>query len=513
MRKPPSTNGTAPDRMVQAYRSASAHWRQATTLATACFDGLWLGLMDRSKLAHLDEDFYANGTDVHDGTRFSYTDEVHNLAGLQPWELAAIRRHFPPSGRVVVTGAGGGREVAALRELGYDAIGYEPNPALVRAGAELLRRHGHGDVLLACDRDAFPSDPGPCDALVVGWGSYMLIPGRARRVEFLRAARRTLSDGAPLLCSFFLRAPGVRYFTVVAGTASAVRRLRNSDPAEVGDTVGHNYQHYFTRAEIEQELADAGFELIHFAPTPYAHAVARATGRVRGRPAPAARAAAPPGAPLLELRGITKAWPGMERPVLDHADLSVPRGAVTLLGGRNGIGKTTLLRIAVGLIGPDSGAVRLDGLDPIADRRAFQARVAFLSAGTGGLYARLSVEWHLDWWGRLGFLTRSQRRQAAAAAIARFDLDELRTRRVDRLSMGQRQRVRLAGTFLRDPDVVVLDEPRNSLDAPAVDRLLAAVAQTRDRGGAVLWAAPTDEGTQFDFDRRLVLEHGKPRPQ
>ncbi|MDQ3721874.1 MAG: ABC transporter ATP-binding protein [Actinomycetota bacterium] len=216
-----------------------------------------------------------------------------------------------------------------------------------------------------------------------------------------------------------------------------------------------------------------------------------------------------PAEPLLELLGITKRWPRLERPVLDDVDLELQPGTVTWVGGRNGIGKTTLMRIAAGLIRADGGSVRLDGLHPVRDRGAYMSRSAFLSAGSGGLYARLPVRWHLNWWARLAFLPAERRRQVVEVALERFELTELASRRVDRMSMGQRQRVRLAGIFLHEPDVILLDEPRNSLDTEGVEILTSAVSAATARGAAVLWCAPTGEEAKIESDRRFELEHGR----
>lgn len=218
---------------------------------------------------------------------------------------------------------------------------------------------------------------------------------------------------------------------------------------------------------------------------------------------------APPDQPLLELFGITRRWPRLERPVLDDVDLALAPGTVTWVGGRNGIGKTTLMRIAAGLIKPDEGSVRLDGLHPFTHRRAYMRRSAFLSAGTGGLYARLPVRWHLDWWARLAFLPADRRCELVDASLERFELSDLARRRVDRMSTGQRQRVRLAGVFLHDPDVILLDEPRNSLDAEGIEILTTAVSEATARGAAVLWCAPTGEEEKIESDHRWLLEHGR----
>ena len=211
---------------------------------------------------------------------------------------------------------------------------------------------------------------------------------------------------------------------------------------------------------------------------------------------------------LLEMTAVTKAWPGLEHPVLDDVDLDLEPGTVTWIGGRNGIGKTTLMRIAAGLIRQDSGVVTIEDLHPVRDRRAYQDRVGFLSAGNAGLYARLTVAWHLEWWARIAFIPRARRGQVREAALDRFDLRDLERRRVDRMSMGQRQRLRLAAAFLHEPDVILLDEPRNSLDAEGVAILAAAVCEATDRGAAVLWCAPTGEEEKIASDHRLLLERG-----
>lgn len=270
------------DRLVRLYRWSARRRVQVWTLVNSCFDGVWLGVLDRSALARLDEGYYDDAREVLDGRAFTYTEEEHNLSGLRDWEAAVVDAHFDPGGRIVVTGAGGGREVIALLERGFDPVGYEPNRTLATAGSALLDRGGHSSRLRVCERDVFPPDVDSCDGLIIGWGSYMLIPGRDRRIAFLRAARRRVPEDAPLLCSFYVRNPdGLRYHTIVARVANVIRRIRRAEPADLGDAISNNYVHYFTRAEIEAELAAGGFRMISFAAQPYGHAVAVAEPMTR----------------------------------------------------------------------------------------------------------------------------------------------------------------------------------------------------------------------------------------
>lgn len=214
----------------------------------------------------------------------------------------------------------------------------------------------------------------------------------------------------------------------------------------------------------------------------------------------------------LALEGLHKHWKGNASPVLDGVDLEATAGTLTWIGGRNGTGKTTLLRIAAGLIRADSGSVRSFGLDPLGDRRDFQSRVGFLTAGSSGLYPRLTVRHQLEFQARICLLEAGERKAAVQRAIARFALTGLADRRVERMSMGQRQRLRLALTVLNRPGMLLLDEPRTSLDEEGEALLDAAVAEVTGGGGAVIWCSAPHEGAGVRADRHLILDAGRLSP-
>jgi ABC-type multidrug transport system ATPase subunit len=211
--------------------------------------------------------------------------------------------------------------------------------------------------------------------------------------------------------------------------------------------------------------------------------------------------------PSLVAAGISFAWRGA--PVLRGLDLALHTGTVTALTGPNGAGKTTLIRILAGALEPDAGHVWLRELDAVADRRAYLRRVGLAAAGDRGLYARLDVRANLELAAGLAFLTGSRRRRLVAAALERFELRPLARRRGDRLSLGQRQRLRLAIAFLYEPEVVLLDEPTSSLDADATRLLAGALRELTARGGSALWAAPAGIEPALPTDRALVLTGGR----
>jgi heme ABC exporter ATP-binding subunit CcmA len=212
-------------------------------------------------------------------------------------------------------------------------------------------------------------------------------------------------------------------------------------------------------------------------------------------------------APALSLRGISKRWGSLQ--VLDGVDLAVRPGERVWLGGRNGAGKTTLLRIAAGLIVPDAGEIELEGLDVERDRREFHRRLGFLAAGNTALYARLTVTDNLSFSAGIAFVPRRQRAQAIRETIARFRIEDLAGRRVDRLSMGQRQRVRLASAFLHRPSLVLLDEPDTSLDDEGIALLSETLDDHVSGGGAALICSPTRERLGVPVDSGYVIESGR----
>ena len=214
------------------------------------------------------------------------------------------------------------------------------------------------------------------------------------------------------------------------------------------------------------------------------------------------------GETILELDGLYHKWKGPKPPVLDDVSLSLRAGHVTWIGGRNGAGKTTLLRLAAGILLPQRGSVRLGELTPSSKGNLYRRQIGFLSAGDRSLQARMRVSQQLDYWARLAYVPRERRAELVAVNLQRFGLDEFAERRVDRMSQGQRQRIRLAMAFLHEPRVLLLDEPRNSLDDDGYRLLGEQIERAAGAGATILWCSPRGEDRVLTSDTGYTLEDG-----
>jgi len=212
--------------------------------------------------------------------------------------------------------------------------------------------------------------------------------------------------------------------------------------------------------------------------------------------------------PVLLISSVTKRWPRQATAVLEDIDLELGAGELCWLTGENGAGKTTLLRIIAGIISPDNGRIAVCGVEARSSRLAYQQQIGLLTAGNSGLFARMTARQNLDYWARLAFVPRGQRSGRVDEAIERFGISALAGRRTDRMSMGQRQRVRIALAFLHRPALILLDEPVNSLDDEGCAVLAGALDDHKALGGSALWCSPGGDKPGVEVERRLQLFAG-----
>ena len=195
---------------------------------------------------------------------------------------------------------------------------------------------------------------------------------------------------------------------------------------------------------------------------------------------------------MLEFDRVSKRYG--EVVALESLLFTVRPGQMFGFVGANGAGKTTAMRIAMGVLAADAGEVRWRG-----QRVTFDTRRRFgYMPEERGLYPKMRVHEQLVYFGRLHGLDPAAADRAAARWTERLGVAERRNDAVDKLSLGNQQRVQLAAALVHDPEVLILDEPFSGLDPVGVDALAEALQEQCRQGVPVIFSSH-----QLDLVERL----------
>lgn len=205
--------------------------------------------------------------------------------------------------------------------------------------------------------------------------------------------------------------------------------------------------------------------------------------------------------PVVSVEGLRKTYGSVT--AADDVGFAVAPGEVFGMVGPNGAGKTTILECVTGLRKPDTGRVRVLGLDPQRDRYAVRERIGVqLQAAALPDALRVGEAVAL-------FASLYRHRGDPDAALRRVGLDERRNARVGALSGGQRQRLFIALALVHEPEVVLLDELTTGLDPQARRGAWALVREIRERGATVILTTHFMEEAERLCDRVAIVDRGR----
>ena len=207
-------------------------------------------------------------------------------------------------------------------------------------------------------------------------------------------------------------------------------------------------------------------------------------------------------APAVELRGISKSYDSFQ--AVKPLDLVVPRGATYGLLGPNGAGKTTTIRMALRIIQPDTGEIRIlgapqsqEGLD----------RIGYLPEERG-VYRRMKVRKLLAFFAELKGVRPRDARPRIDQWLERMELTDRADARVQELSKGMQQKIQFIGAILHDPEIVVLDEPFSGLD-PINQRVLREIiTELKQKGRTIIFSTHIIEHAERICDHVCIIARG-----
>jgi ABC-2 type transport system ATP-binding protein len=183
----------------------------------------------------------------------------------------------------------------------------------------------------------------------------------------------------------------------------------------------------------------------------------------------------------------------------------VRAGEIFGLVGSNGAGKTTAMRIVLGVLESDEGAVRWDGREIGPETRR---RIGYMPEERG-LYPRMRVAEQLVYLARLHGMTAAEARSAVDRWVERLGVAGRRDDDVIKLSLGNQQRVQLAAALVHDPQILVLDEPFSGLDPVAVDVMSGVLRDKADGGVPVMFSSHQLDLVQRLCDRVGIVRQGR----
>ena len=209
---------------------------------------------------------------------------------------------------------------------------------------------------------------------------------------------------------------------------------------------------------------------------------------------------------MIEAQGLGKRFGAVE--AVRDASFAARDGQITGLLGPNGAGKSTCLRMLYGVLTPDGGCARIDGIDIRGETSAARTHLGVLPHAAG-LYNNLTARENIAYFGSLHGIGRDRLRERTAELARALGMGEFIDRRVKGFSQGQRIKVALARALVHDPGNLILDEPTNGLDVMAIRGLREMLRALRAAGRCILFSSHVMQEVAALCDRVVIIGAGR----
>ena len=211
---------------------------------------------------------------------------------------------------------------------------------------------------------------------------------------------------------------------------------------------------------------------------------------------------------MIEVRDLSKWFPGSAAPAVDGIRFSVHPGEVFGLLGPNGAGKTTTLRMLCTVLKPTGGTATVAGFDVSEQPSEVRRHVGFLSANTG-VYDRMTAWEMVSYYGRLNMIPPDELRVRMDELFATLQMDTFRDVPGAKMSTGMKQKVSIARALVNDPPVLIFVEPTAGLDILVQRAVLESIKQLRGRGKTIIFSTHIMREVEKLCDRVAIMSKGK----
>lgn len=209
---------------------------------------------------------------------------------------------------------------------------------------------------------------------------------------------------------------------------------------------------------------------------------------------------------VIETVNLTKKYDGFT--AVNNLNLRVEKGEVFGLLGPNGAGKTTTILMLLGLTDPTSGKVTVLGMDPTRKTLSVKSKVGYIP-DTVGFYDELTARENLIYIAKLNGLSGSAAYQRIDEVLVRVGLSEVGDQRVGTYSRGMRQRLGVADVLIKQPELIIMDEPTQGLDPERAREFLHMIRSLKEEGITILLSSHLLHQVQIVCDRVGLFHRGR----